>query len=306
MLNSTYFQNMKINQSYPQTKSQKQILSLIKQKKNEDLGILQQVENIFLKKRGYIFKIPPKNTPCIILATGGLDSVIATFLLLKLYKLKLFPLFIDWGQKNLIAERKTFNYFVHFFKKHFPTLYNSPQYISSHIPAQEIYKSRSDVVTLRNTAFANHAISYAKYLKETKNINSKTIFINTVATDSVLCPDTSLTAIRTTNLNICVNENDYSWQLSSLAIEKELGFYLNKEDLIPLVNPFIPLEKTWSCYQGKKKQCGQCFTCWGRKNAFEKANITDKTIYYQSSNLKKLYLKIKRKIITIHHTISAR
>jgi 7-cyano-7-deazaguanine synthase len=274
----------------------RKIESKLKVKKFEDLRVLKTIESILIKKRGYVFKMPEFKAKCIILATGGLDSVITTFILLKYFHLSLFPLFIDWGQKNLIQEKKAFRFFVRFFQTKFLHLYHPPKYITSHIPAKELFNTQNDVVTLRNTTFTNHAVAYAKYLEETKKVNIRTIFLNTVATDSILCPDTSLTAIRSTNLNICLNEGDFSWQITSLAIEKELGLYLNKEDLIPLViKSHVPLEKTWSCYQSGKTQCGECFTCWGRKNGFKLAKVKDKTPYYNLS----LTYKIKNKICHI-------
>jgi 7-cyano-7-deazaguanine synthase len=283
-------------------KSEKQIIELLKQKKFEDTKLIEFIESYLIKKRGFVFKLPKPNSPAIILATGGLDSVIASFLLMKYFHLKLYPLFINWGQKNLKQEKRAFNFFVKYFSQKYPDLYQKPQIINSHIPAKEIFKTRDDVVILRNTNFAIHGVEYANYLERTKNIKTKHIFINTVASDGVMCPDTTLTAIRSTNLNICANEGNFSWQVSSLAIEKELGFYFDKKDLIPLVNESdIPLEKTWSCYQSGNIQCGECFTCWGRKLGFEAANIPDKTIYFNKTKTysiikktKKIPLKIKR------------
>ena len=41
----------------------------------------------------------------------------------------------------------------------------------------------------------------------------------------------------------------------------------------------IDYSKTWSCYKGEKIHCGKCSTCIERKEAFNKANIKDKTKY---------------------------
>jgi len=40
-----------------------------------------------------------------------------------------------------------------------------------------------------------------------------------------------------------------------------------------------PLELTWSCYEGREKQCGVCPTCRARKDAFTTAQIWDPTVY---------------------------
>lgn len=41
----------------------------------------------------------------------------------------------------------------------------------------------------------------------------------------------------------------------------------------------VPYELTWSCYEGKEKQCGKCATCLDRKKAFELNGIKDPVEY---------------------------
>jgi 7-cyano-7-deazaguanine synthase len=41
----------------------------------------------------------------------------------------------------------------------------------------------------------------------------------------------------------------------------------------------VPMELTWSCYQGGTTHCGQCGTCVERREAFELAGVTDPTEY---------------------------
>lgn len=48
----------------------------------------------------------------------------------------------------------------------------------------------------------------------------------------------------------------------------EIGYKLNVE-----------MDKTWSCYKGRRYHCGRCPTCLERKEAFKKAGILDKTKY---------------------------
>lgn len=43
----------------------------------------------------------------------------------------------------------------------------------------------------------------------------------------------------------------------------------------------VPFSKTWSCYVGGEKHCGECGTCVERKLAFVKAKIEDPTEYEQ-------------------------
>ncbi len=41
----------------------------------------------------------------------------------------------------------------------------------------------------------------------------------------------------------------------------------------------VPYELTWSCYEGKEKQCGSCGTCIDRKRAFEINGAKDPVDY---------------------------
>lgn len=43
----------------------------------------------------------------------------------------------------------------------------------------------------------------------------------------------------------------------------------------------VPYDLTWSCYEGKEKQCGKCGTCIDRKRAFE-ANGVEDPVEYES------------------------
>lgn len=41
----------------------------------------------------------------------------------------------------------------------------------------------------------------------------------------------------------------------------------------------VPYDLTWSCYEGKEKQCGRCGTCIDRKKAFELNGVEDPVGY---------------------------
>lgn len=41
----------------------------------------------------------------------------------------------------------------------------------------------------------------------------------------------------------------------------------------------VPVERTWSCYEGNAVHCGECGTCVERREAFELAGVPDPTIY---------------------------
>jgi 7-cyano-7-deazaguanine synthase len=55
---------------------------------------------------------------------------------------------------------------------------------------------------------------------------------------------------------------------------------LRKEDIARIGQQLnVPMELTYSCYEGAEIHCGECGTCVERKEAFVLANILDKTTY---------------------------
>ena len=53
-----------------------------------------------------------------------------------------------------------------------------------------------------------------------------------------------------------------------------------KEDIARLAGELgVPLELTWSCYQGGRRHCGACGTCIERREAFLLAKLSDPTEY---------------------------
>jgi len=54
----------------------------------------------------------------------------------------------------------------------------------------------------------------------------------------------------------------------------------NKADIVKQGSKLgVPFEKTWSCYIGEDKHCGECGTCVERKEAFLRAGVPDPTEY---------------------------
>lgn len=51
-----------MKKNYLPKKSEKEIIKILKKRKFEDLQAIQAIEKFFIKKRGYIFKMPPKKT----------------------------------------------------------------------------------------------------------------------------------------------------------------------------------------------------------------------------------------------------
>lgn len=62
-----------------------------REKINEDLMLLESLDEIFKKKRGYIVKMPKEGSSVVSCFSGGQDSVANIGILLKEYKLNVYP-----------------------------------------------------------------------------------------------------------------------------------------------------------------------------------------------------------------------
>jgi 7-cyano-7-deazaguanine synthase in queuosine biosynthesis len=238
-------------------------------------------------------KIPKPSTPVILLVSGGLDSIITWLYLMKVYHLIVYPLFIRRGQRRQTLEENAVNYFSKLYQKKFPKYWTKPFKLDCQIPPANIrfpitIASNNQIsstgqlqgIPLYSLILQAQAIEYAHYLKHTSNITAKTIFCSFMKSDGLVMRDETLTAMRSNNVAICNLLNDYSWQISSLPIEKEIGLFYDKSDFIRWgYKEKLPLEKTRSCIMWDTKHCGSCLSCKFRKYSFFKANVPDKTKY---------------------------
>lgn len=265
-------------------KKPKEILKELDTKKNENLNTIEILEESLLKLRGFIFKTPKPLTPVVVSFSGGLDSVITTAILLEKYRLRIYPFFVRRAQRAIIPEQRSVDYFTYFFRKKYPRLFCAPFKITVPIPAIEIknnLKNNSSIGhPMRNSIIMEYGVQHAVSLKNSKRVDVKTLFCSTTASDQLL--HSSLTALRSLMFHICVDMGDWNWQLTSIAVEKELGYYFGKDVLIKWAYQYdLPLEKTRSCIESKMRHCGKCKSCITRKQAFKMANVPDLTEYFE-------------------------
>lgn len=283
-----------------------EILKTLRGRELEDLQLIQNIESLFLKKRGYVFRIPKPKTPVILLFSGGLDTSITCGILMKEFGLKVYPVFLRRGQKRVKKEEAVVDYFSKVYRQKYPYLYQKPLKMNAFIPPMEIRwpitAVSNDLVGSDSKQFkgipvytailASYAIQYGYFLEITRKIKIRNVFCGFVPTDGEVMSYETLTAIRMMMLTTCVLTNDFSWQLTSLSLEKELGFFWGKEVLIKWAfNNKLPVEKTWSCYHENKFHCGDCIGCGVRKEAFKKAGIKDETVYWNETFLGKIIKK---------------
>lgn len=264
----------------------------IRANKNNDLSLITDIERILRKRRGYVFSKPKVNEPVIALMSGGLDTTTVIATLLEVYKCRVFPLYINRALHHRLQVANSAKFFDTYFKKKYPTRYTNFFEMKLSIPPKEVKKTIIEVenellanknrkgIPLQPSLYAEYAVYYAKYLEETTGIKVRTIVGAWLPSNSTGYAYESLSSLRSVMLNICAVDHDFSWQFTSLPMEKELGFFFEKDVLVKIGNELgLPLEKTWTCYLGGTKHCGDCAPCWTRKDAFRDAGVFDQTNY---------------------------
>lgn len=129
-------------------------------------------------------------------------------------------------------------------------------------------KIPSTYVPARNTIF----LSYAASLAEVEGASR--IYIGANALDYSGYPDCRpeyLEAMaRAIRLGTKEGNEDEGFEVCAPLLR------LNKKEIIELGKTLgVPFEKTWSCYVGGDKPCGECDSCLLRAKGFSEAGLTD-------------------------------
>lgn len=245
-------------------------------------------DKILKQQRGYASKLPP-NKKAVMIISGGLDSVTTCARLINDFNLEIFPLHINRGQKNKIAENKSALFFINLIKKRFKNKIHNLTTIDLDVPPKKIKPFLLSYMKkhghpLRDTMMQLVAVQYAISLAQRHDRNIRTIFSATGPEDPF--PHCTLQSMRANNINICENLDDWSWTITSPNIDKNIFDkpFGKIEEIIWAKQNNFPIEKSISCYKPILKKsnyyhCGKCLACSRRKKAFAGAKIEDKTKY---------------------------
>lgn len=292
-----------------ETISKRQFVERLKKRKLENLSVIKQVEKTFLTQRNYIFRMPKRGSPVILLLSGGLDSITCWAILMEEFGLHVYPLSFNRGEKRAKKEEESIKYYSKFYKIRYPDLYHLPIRLSLgggniSIPIESAVRKLHPEVILKsftgsekltdiNISFGSFLLLpvysrlYAEFLHHTQNLFIRNIFCAVTIRDGFGVPHQTFTSLRSIMHYLCTTSGDFSWQFTSAIFEKEMGLYFDKYNLVQWAsNHNIPLGKTWSCYHSKRYQCGgsDCVTCVARRDAFIQAGVTDETIYEPIAN----------------------
>ncbi len=163
-------------------------------------------------------------------------------------RLKLVVLDLPWKGSSLVDE-----------KARLPSSRSAEKIRAMGIP--------STYVPARNTIFLSIAASYAE------TIGASVIFIGAHTEDSSGYPDCRRDYLKAFAkvLRIGTKQGlENRLNLEFPLVEK------SKSDIIRLARSLgVPLQHTWSCYEGRRRPCGKCDSCVLRAKGFKEAGIKD-------------------------------
>jgi 7-cyano-7-deazaguanine synthase len=221
----------------------------------------------------------------ISVLSGGLDSLVATFLLAKDYEIH--SVTFDYGQRSAKMEIKSSKAICEELGfKHtvielpwLAQMGGSALTSSKKVPELAMNElddkgicdetARKVWVPGRNVVFTSIALSFAEAEGAEK------IIVGWDFEEAATFPDNSKEFLDAFNHVLKVGS------LENVQIEAPL-IQMDKKQIVKIGKEIeAPLDLSYSCYMGEKEHCGICESCMRRKRAFELAGIEDRTKYAQ-------------------------
>lgn len=249
---------------------------------DDSRGILLAIESMFMLTRRKVFRIPERED-IVYLISGGIDSAVGIDKVISEWGVTVYPLFIRRHAKAEKYEEAAFDFFMRFYSDRYPNHVARPTKVSCKIPPPR-WKARfsKDWIQrfghpMRDFVLESIAIQYAVSLNSKYRTDIRTIF--TGMTDADIFPHSSLVALRVATLAACVDNSDWSWQITSPFLES-IPEPMRKSDLILWAKEHnIPLERTRTCVCGSEIADGTCLECKHRLAAFRETGLSDPLEY---------------------------
>ena len=213
-----------------------------------------------------------KHKSLVVLLSGGLDSSTVTSIA-KNANAKIYGLSFDYGQRHKKELDSALIIAKHFEIEEFKIVKldlslwggSSLTDINKNIPTDGIKTNQipNTYVPGRNTIFISVALSYAEA------INADLIGLGVNALDYSGYPDCRPDYIKKFQ-ELANLANKRGREKNPIKLWTPL-IDLNKEKIIQLAfENNVPLNKTWSCYSGNSRPCGDCDSCRIRDQAYQK------------------------------------
>lgn len=227
----------------------------------------------------------------LVLSSGGIDSTTCLGIAIDKYgKDNVITASLYYGQKHdkeLECARKVAEYYE---VKHIEEdISNIMKYASNvcslvkggkdiqHSSYEEQSKANEEgrvetYVPFRNGLLLSIATAYADSLFPNEEVE---IFYGAHADDATGSAYADCSPEFAEAMNKAINIGTYG----KISINRPL-INMNKAEVVKTgLELNVPYELTWSCYEGKEKQCGECGTCIDRKKAFLENGVEDPVGY---------------------------
>ena len=222
----------------------------------------------------------------ICLLSGGLDSATALYAA-KAEGCECIALTLQYGQRHVREIESAKTIAADLGLRHFLVPVGLPWKGSALLDAYiQMPAGRSEnemqkqipvtYVPARNSIFLTLAASCAEAL------GSDAIYIGANALDYSGYPDCRPEYFEAAEKMICLGTKA-GVEGRRFAIKAPLVRMSKKEIVLWGAKLGVPFEKTWSCYQGKARPCGECDSCILRAKGFREAGILD-PLYEPSSH----------------------
>ena len=231
----------------------------------------------------------------LVLSSGGVDSTTCVGIAVDKYgKDNVITASLYYGQKHdkeLECARKVAEYYgvkhieedisnIMKYAKDVCTLMKGGKDIEHSSYAEQIKENGegrvATYVPFRNGLLLSIATAYADSLFPNEEVK---IFYGAHADDSAGRAYADCSPEFAQAMDEAINIGTYG----KISIERPL-INLNKAEVVKQgLELKVPYELTWSCYEGKEKQCGECGTCIDRREAFKKNGVEDPVPYERIS-----------------------
>jgi len=195
----------------------------------EEKMVLENLNIIFKKQRGYEFRMPKPGVPVLLILSGGLDSTMLWFHLLHTYKLRVFPIYLTsplMNKNHIPGEYASISFFYRFFKKRYPGQVEPIHYIPVDLSFSLTNKTNINIlqnnwrVLVENAHYdmkrkagsiylLDYPTRYARFLLsayeyglslQAQKIDVSTVFFGVVPNDAAIGREPTLTILRSLNL----------------------------------------------------------------------------------------------------------
>lgn len=212
----------------------------------------------------------------VFLASGGLDSTVGMAKAIEDRDVIVYPLYIERGAEAEAMEKGALgNVYIHLRRRYpenlMPVYFQ--QYPCPPLNWKRAYSSM-DVFRrgypMRDIVLQSVGVQYAEYLNALEGLSIRTVMVGQTS-DEVL-PHATEYALRLVSYYTQQDRDDESWGIKSPLLFPEP---MTKADVVRWgVRHDIPIELTWSCFQGGPVPCGRCQECMRRNRAIWEAKVS--------------------------------